>query len=1438
MLAIVLLMPFVLEAPSIQGRLGGRLSSVLGELLGTRVEVGKVGFSLPARLTADDVTIYDLSQDTLLNVKRISAGVGLRDLADGKLTITSAQLFGADVRISQAEKGVPLNCQFIIDALSSDDSTSTGGIDLRVGSLIVRRSSVRFDRLYEPHCEAGFDANHMAVSDISGQVRLRALTTDSLNLVVKKLSLREQSGARIERLAANVVRGKESTRIKDFVLKMEESSISLDSLVYTHPADSVAAVPGAVANAGERLESSPIKGHLQTSDFAFLAPELNRTHYATNLSAKVEGEDGEYRLKMLTIDSDDGGLHVALNGSIDRTQSWVLNLTELTANSSAFAAAAHCLGDSATTAGRVVGTMNTMALSGEIQGDSTGSATFKAALRADSVNLGRMAEMAGLKSCNIEVEAIGELLKGKLSTTECKGLVSNLEYNNYKYSDINLSSIYNHDGVTLDLDLNDKNVDLALSAFYNPQEGSNSAKLNAHLTTLYLERLGLASETADYPIQDIFLTLGRDTQRRQFLDVKSPYGTARLVGTFDPLSLHHSVGNILCRHLSMIPSTTTPTKRVSNNYLLLVQLDNTEWLDRLLGVPLELHAFSEIYAKVDDTAESFIMSVNAPSFCYDGRHCDSLSLNIAQNTNRLNLDLHTGVFDDDGSYMSIRGAGTAVHDTIATNLSWTTANNPQAFSGSLNTHTIIKKDGHDNITTHLAILPSEIIIEGTTWEVEPSEIRYRPKNLSINHFAIGNEGQRLTVHGKASENINDSLVATLKDINVEYILDLVNFHSVDFGGRATGVARVKNLFDIPDAKARIEVNDFTFQHGDMGVLYADAKWNNEKKSIDIDAQAIDTLMDYQPFGRNERLTGTGRILIDGYISPANDDILLNMKAENGSIAFLQSFTKSFAKDVKGRVRGDLQLVGPLSKVNLVGNARVDGELFIKPLNCLYHLSDAPVSLVRDTIHLPGITIYDRYGNSGTVGGNIFHRNLGRISYDFGIDTKNMLCYDFKSFGEQTFYGTVFATGAVNIKGDSDEFKMTAELSPERGSSFTYNVSDQNSIANREFITWHDVTPRRNSSITLHPSSTTHHPSPTTHHPSSTTQKTENRKAKYLDDDMRLSFIINANPNVAIRLLMNSATDDYITLYGNGTLTAEYFNKGSFSMFGTYTVERGTYEMTIQDILKKNFSFQQGSTLVFGGDPFMADLDLQAVHTVNGVSISDLNIGNSYNSSTTRVNCLMNIGGKAMQPQVTFDIDLPTASNDERQMLRTILNSEDLMNQQVVYLLGIGRFYPQGTNNATAQTDKNQSETALAMQSLLSGTISGQLSTMLNSIINSNNWSFGANISTGNAGWDNAAYEGLLSGRLLDNRLIINGQFGYRDNASTDKSNFVGDFDVRYLLQPNGNLALKIYNQTNDKYFTKSSLNTQGVGLILKKDFTRLGDLFGKKEKGKKKNEKE
>ena len=136
-----------------------------------------------------------------------------------------------------------------------------------------------------------------------------------------------------------------------------------------------------------------------------------------------------------------------------------------------------------------------------------------------------------------------------------------------------------------------------------------------------------------------------------------------------------------------------------------------------------------------------------------------------------------------------------------------------------------------------------------------------------------------------------------------------------------------------------------------------------------------------------------------------------------------------------------------------------------------------------------------------------------------------------------------------------------------------------------------------------------------------------------------------------------------------------------------------------------------------------------------------------------------------------------------------------------------------------------------MNNLLSSTISGQINQMLSSVIGSESkWNFGTGLSTGEMGWQDLDIEGVLSGRLLDDRLLINGNFGYRDNPLKQNASFIGDFDIKWRITPNGNTYLKAYNQNNDRYFTKATLNTQGVGISYQRDFENWLDLFRRRMK--------
>ena len=195
---------------------------------------------------------------------------------------------------------------------------------------------------------------------------------------------------------------------------------------------------------------------------------------------------------------------------------------------------------------------------------------------------------------------------------------------------------------------------------------------------------------------------------------------------------------------------------------------------------------------------------------------------------------------------------------------------------------------------------------------------------------------------------------------------------------------------------------------------------------------------------------------------------------------------------------------------------------------------------------------------------------------------------------------------------------------------------------------------------------------------------------------------------------------------------------------------------------------------------------------------------------------MNLNGQLTSPAIKLSLELPNERDEVQALVRNYIPTDEQMNMQILYLLSIGKFYT--PENVEVAQNSNM------MSSVLSSTLSGQLNNALAHIINSNNWNFGTNFSTGQNGWTDMEFETMLSGQLLNNRLLINGNFGYRDNPLAN-TNFVGDFEAEWLVNRSGDIRLKAYNETNDRYYTRTNMTTQGVGIIFKKDFNKWNELF-------------
>ena len=1439
--SLYLLIAVMVHIPYVQQSLASGVASVISSKLNTRVEIGRVDLGFLNRLVIDNTTIYDQGGKPMVRAARLAVRIDLLQLVEGRIRISSAQVFSTHFTLYRANAASAPNFQFALDALASKDSTKAKTpLDLSVNSFIMRHCSVKYDQLDRPHTPGRFNPAHLHITNIGTYIRLYALTDDSLNVALNTLSATEQSGVKVDAMSLSLVAGGSECRLRDLSLRLPHSHIAIADITarYRRLAD------GKVDMGSLRYSALVKSASITPSDLSPVVPQLADYRNPLQLRLSASGTAKRVNVNRLQITSPSGELSASADGWYEASKphaSWSVNIHDLHSSLKILQPLSYVglRGSASCTTSGVITTaavVNTDAGSADVNMTLSANRHFSGTLAASDIALGTLLNDSRLGDVSASLSLSGSLPKGKRPTVTAEGEVSKFAYNGYTYSNININGSYADNTVKGSLIIDDPNISLVAQGEYADLGKGKQLVVEAQLdhfrpsVTRLTDKWGDAvfssSITADLQASGVndskgVVTIGHfrmqsssDTcsinnlqvrggfdSHEHYLVMESDFGYAMLTGHFNYSSLVSSVTSQIGRHIPVIAPKNKDYEG-DNNFTLIAHLNSTKWMRPLLGVPLDIRRPLLLRTNVSDASKSMVVECEAPLFIYDGATFSHANVNLHSHADSLICSAEVKKHQDNGDILDLSTHCNAADNLVDMSLGWL---NEGKSRGCLNATSSFGKNSQGVTYAHVVVKPSDLTIGDKTWLVKSSDIHYTPKHIDIREFTIAHDRQHIIVNGTASASKSDSLHIDLNGIDVRYVLDLVNFHAVDFDGSASGKALIVAPFGDMSAHADLTVRDFLFESGRMGVLSANVNWNKQESQIDIDAIANDG--------------DDARTIIKGYVSPKRDYIDLGIQADSTHIDFMHSFTESFISEIDGRAVGKVRLAGPLSTINLTGQLVVNGSAMISPLNCRYTLDNDTVTFVPDEIELKNAVIRDAYGNAGYVNGFIHHKHLTRLSYDLEVAADNLLAYDIRSFGDDTFYGTVFADGTVGIHGRSGYLRMDIDVTPRHGSTFVYNASTNDQISNQEFIKWNDVTSLiPNFSPSLNNSSSSLIPNSSSLIPNSSS-------------DMFINFNINCTPEATIRLLMDSRTNDYITMQGNGMLRATYYNKGAFNLFGTYTLAHGTYGITIQNIIKKNFTFREGGTFVFGGNPYDATLNLQAIHTVNGVSLADLNVGNSFTNNTIKVNCLMNIGGIARNPQVSFDLDMPTVSSDEKQMIRSVLNSEDELNQQVVYLLGIGRFYPTGTNNSAS---REQSETSLAMQSLLSGTISSQISSVLNTVIKNDNWNFGANISTGDEGWNNAEYEGTVNGRLLNNRLLINGQFGYRDNVNTANTNFIGDFDIRYLLMPNGNLALKVYNQTNDRYFTKSSLNTQGVGIIMKKDFRSIIDLFGKKKKKDKK----
>lgn len=1474
---IYLFVYIALSVPSCQQYLRGRLESAASDFLGARISSSRLDVRPFNEVVLHDVRLLTPQGKPCADIELVGAGISIGKLIfRQKIELTYAEIIGMDAKIWQTEKGGPLNIQFLIDAFASKEKNKPPAkFDLKFRNIVIRRSSVAFDRLWQPRlADSGrLDPNHIKISDLKADVTLPRISNDNFIFDVRRISFHERSGFSIDRLSLYAQVTPREITVSELALRLPHSDLKLRDLSLSF--NGFRDILPALKHSSHSVRIAD--WHITPSDFSAFMPALGNFSSTYIFDADVEISGNRLSVPALTLSYPDGSDLLNLSAEVDgiynpKVARGVVNALDLRANAGLISDVLSIVpGLSDDIRGKIMaagdvslaaegrfdlsgntadGTLSLSALdctvkSGIAAAWSAGT-SLKGSLALKCADLDVSPFVADLGHVSADVSGDFDWRGGSNIDFSADGEIPFVEFRNMRLSNISVSAQKVAGNLRAQLGVEDPALLMGADASCLIAGAASEWKLD---TDIDLFRPALFGLLPKYPDARVSGHIRLDA---------SGDSPDNIIGSIlaEDLSFAKNSGNSISLHSLRVTSA-------KEDGISLYTLDsdflngNVEGNFSLTGiVPAVRTLLASAFPKFigngaspspmpDDLRFNFTLSPDSPIYSYlklpvrpgveaqvKGKWNASDGLGITfdapyliQGKDKLIRGFHAGVSGNTALGLNadisadlpvkkdralLNVSVSALNDVADTGIGWQMTGN-SGNRGEIGLKGIFGRNTITRLPDILVkIAPSSFSIGGADWTVNPASVRYADKGVEVYGLRVWHGAQFVDISGRASESPLDCMTAGLAGIDLNYIFDTLNINHVNFGGIATGDATASMVFSrTPRLEVkRLDVKNFSYNGALLGDAIVESHWDNDEKMVAINADVRDG--------------DKASAIVHGGIYVARDSLSFDFDANKVNVALMQPFLSAFTSSVEGRASGRLKLYGTFSDVDLSGRIFVDTVSLLNDFTGVRYSGSDSIFFTKGRITIPEMRVYDRFGHSGLLKGVVTHRYLHDAGFEFTLrDARSLLALDTRQKKDEFWYGRVFANGNADLKGGPGYVTLDVNMSTAPKSSFTFELDESETALDYSFLTFSDKRKERLLAVDVK-------------------ETFEDRFRKKMEesftkksDIFSMNLGLTVNPGCEMVLVMDPKAGDKIRAVGNGAIRMQYDTESdNFNLYGKYTLDAGNYNFSLQDLILRDFKIESGSSISFNGDPMRGILDITAAYRVN-TNLTDLDKSfendPDLNRTSIPVDALLRVSGDIQSPEIAFDLGFPTVTGEVERKVKSIISTEDMMNRQVIYLLVLNRFYTPEYSSSDGQGGE--------LASVASSTLSSQISSIIGSL--TDKFTIAPQFKSERSDFSDIEVDVALSSRLFDNRLLINGNLGYRDKA-TSQSTFIGDFDLEYLLNRSGSLRLKAYNHFNDaSYYLKSALTTQGLGIMYRKEFDDplkfLRKKPSKKTSGAKKN---
>ncbi len=1453
------------QIPFVQNFLTKKTRDLLTENLNTYVELEKVYYGFPYNIVIKKLYVEDCNLDTLFYVKKLKLQPFSFDFQNYNFRFLTVKIEQPKIKIVYDTLGTS-NLDFFLENLPSSEKqsdTSSLPFNITFEKIKLENGTFVFEKQNADTLPEGqFNPDFFRLEKINFFAKDVYFSQDSLSIAIKNFSFREKNGFSIDTTQAQIRFNDKNLIVNDLNIVSKQSFISGNAGLYYDKKEDLQDFANKVAF---RINISEANVYLK--DFATFNPDLKNSDLNFGLNLQTQGTVNNFIINELNIFLGKNTL-LSLYGEITglgQTENFYFDLNMPvfeSKNSEIFDFITQinpALADSMPSqikkisdfniSARTTGLTNNFTVNldftsnvGNIRAyadivNDTALKNIKGFLYADNLDLANLLENKelGLLSLTdtIDLTLQNENLKGATSLK-----ISKFVLKNYLYDNITLKGNFTDKSFDGHLKIIDSNLMANFQGKFDLTEGNLLFDFKLDLDTMQLYNLHFIKDDPDASLKFAIIShfSGKDFENlvgeahftKPLILIKNlqlfrldtfqivskiksfqfnrPYKITTLhtelfEGKFEGIYELKKINKYFANFLRyFLPSIDTlkklsPDEIFKNDNLtkikIALNLKNISPLTQIFAPQISIANNTNLLGFLSASDRFFTLTLKSDSVKFSSNKLDDFSFNLTANTKVLQTEIASKKMTVSKlRFENFKIFASTNNDTSQILLAWKNNSGKKNY-GKINAlFTLSRQD--TVLISKIQTAKDTFFVNNVLWNIENLNI-INDTILKIKNFTVSNPAKRqqLNIFGKLSDKPADTLNLTLKNFDIKQIQPLIP--NLALSGTLQGMIKLFNINSKPAINSHLTVNKLKVNKIRIGTLDFFTQWDNQDSLIDL------KLLSYKIRKKNSQIDTLKNVSASGWFKPSDVSYKFDIDIHKLKAKMFQNFTENAVKfNTFSYLKGKIILEGnPVSK-KINGNLALFGAFKVVPTGVTYtfnrglHVKFDNQTIKIDTTVFTGTNMI----GDGMLGGTIKHTNFSNFYLKIFLRADTLPVLSIKEERDLPYFGNLFASGNVEIYGYTDDLNINAKIITEDKTDISILLNKPIELTKEtSFITFVSDTTKTKKQ-----------------------QKSENQEVKN-PTNLNLNLDVKLKENAKFKIIFDKTTGEMLEVQGNGDLNIGMSPYSDMSMYGLITLTKGSYTIVLQNILRKKFLIEKGSTIKWNGSPTDAELNLTTVYKLKAVNLYDLLLDDNYWNEKTPVNCYIHLKGNLLQPEIKFDISLPKA--DPRIASQISHLDETNKNLQFLSLLVLGKFQPlPGLVYNPQEQSLNPSEF-----------ISSQLSAWISQI----NPNMDMDINYQGTGAQTEQIDVAMSFKLLDERISVNTDIGVASSnpngpQTNNTGNFIGDVEIEAKLNKKGNIRIKAFNRTNRYDFYERGPYTQGVGLFFKYDFD---NLFRRKKKSQK-----